>query len=222
MISYFCKFLLHYILGYKLHNPELIDKIKTGKHIVVFAHTTAWEFFIAAFVFRYAYQLPNVIGMSYIGNFSNVFLRFIMNTLNFFPVDTNIKTNVVDKTSDMLNKYDDFLFVISPEGARAYVEKFKTGYYYIAKKTNANITILHIDFLYHTIGFQNILPLDDDVNKMNQIISNEFSQHHQLYPENTFYGKQIKGTTPFNYNIFQSLYKLVPTLTTNIKHVKNT
>ncbi len=189
-IHYIFRFLLHNIFGYKVTNPHLLEKIKKGKHVVVFAHTTTWEFIIGALLFGVGYKIPNLVGISYICNFKNVIFSFVLNKMNFYPVDNNKKNNVVTQISDILNKHDNFVFAISPEGSREFKDRFRSGYYHIAKNTKADIVIFHLDFHHHTIGFQNILELDNDIEKMNAKIADEFSKHYQLYPENTFYGKK--------------------------------
>ena len=62
-----------------------------------------------------------------------------MNFLGGIPVNRNSNTNTVDQISSIFNDRNEFKLAISPEGTRRKVKKWKTGFYYIAKKSNVPI-----------------------------------------------------------------------------------
>ena len=46
----------------------------------------------------------------------------------------------------MFDKYDEFRLNIAPEGTRKKVDKWKTGFYYIAKLANVPIVMVAFDY----------------------------------------------------------------------------
>ena len=62
------------------------------------------------------------------------------------PVDRSSKQNKVDQIADMFLEKDEFRVALSPEGTRQRVKKFKTGFYYIAKKANVPIIMFTLNF----------------------------------------------------------------------------
>jgi len=54
------------------------------------------------------------------------------------PVDRGSHSNTVDSIVEIFNKKETFILGISPEGTRKKVDKWKTGFYYIAKKDKSS------------------------------------------------------------------------------------
>lgn len=53
---------------------------------------------------------------------------------------------MVDQVVKIFNNHEKFILALAPEGTRKKVEKFKTGFYYIAKKANVPIIPVGFDF----------------------------------------------------------------------------
>jgi 1-acyl-sn-glycerol-3-phosphate acyltransferase len=53
---------------------------------------------------------------------------------------------MVDQVAKLFNSHDEFILAMAPEGTRKKVEKFRTGFYYIAKKANVPIIPVGFDF----------------------------------------------------------------------------
>ena len=66
------------------------------------------------------------------------------------------------------------------------MEKWKTGFYYIAHKAKVPILLLAMDFDNRKIGIINSLTTTGDIDKDMSFIQNQF--------------KDIKGKIPKNYN----------------------
>ena len=54
--------------------------------------------------------------------------------------------NKVDKIASIFNEKSEFRIGLAPEGTRAKVEKLRTGFYHIAKKANAPIIMVTLDY----------------------------------------------------------------------------
>jgi len=110
-------------------------------------------------------------------------------TINFLGGDI---ITVVDreKSRDLVGslakdvKGRDFCVIISPEGTRKRIEKWRTGYYYLAKATGAHIGILNIDHKNKTVGIDKVIEPFHTVEKTNSFVRREMSKQHFLVPEN--------------------------------------
>ena len=54
--------------------------------------------------------------------------------------------NKVDQIAKLFDQHDTFRLALSPEGTRKKVEKFKTGFYYIAVTANVPIIPIALDY----------------------------------------------------------------------------
>jgi 1-acyl-sn-glycerol-3-phosphate acyltransferase len=62
------------------------------------------------------------------------------------PVDRFSTHNVVDQVVDILNKEEEIMIALSPEGTRKKVDRLRTGFYHIAKKAGIPIVMIGLDF----------------------------------------------------------------------------
>ncbi|MBK6782355.1 MAG: 1-acyl-sn-glycerol-3-phosphate acyltransferase [Saprospiraceae bacterium] len=71
---------------------------------------------------------------------------WIFRALRGIPVDRKKRSNFVENMVALYNKYDRLSFAIAPEGTRKKVDKWKTGFYYIALQ--AGIPLIFVKFDY--------------------------------------------------------------------------
>ena len=72
-------------------------------------------------------------------------LGWLLKKIGGIPVDRSKGNNMVAKTASVFRHYDNLNIVITPEGTRKRVEKWKRGFYYIAelaqvRRTGTNTT----------------------------------------------------------------------------------
>ena len=72
-------------------------------------------------------------------------LNYFLKWLGGMPVDRGSHSNSVDSIAEIFNKKETFILGISPERTRKKVDKWKTGFYYIAKKANVPIVSVSMD-----------------------------------------------------------------------------
>jgi len=138
MIRLICRLILR-IWGFKWTGtyPGFIAK----KLYIVYPHTSNWDFPLGIL-------LKGAIPMDvqYAGK-KSLFYRpygWLFRALGGIPVDRSRRTNFVDSMVDLYKKYDRLSLAIAPEGTRKKVDKFKTGFYYIA--LNAGIPLIMVKF----------------------------------------------------------------------------
>ncbi len=140
------KFILHTILGWKIKNgfPK-----EPKKYIVIAAPHTSWVDFPIAILTRMSQEMMiHFIGKSSLFKWPfGYFFRILGGT----PVDRSKSNNMVDAVIKIFNSKEEFRLGISPEGTRKKVEKWKTGFYYIAKGANVPIVMATLDFENKTV-----------------------------------------------------------------------
>ena len=135
------KFIFKNILGWKLVN-DFPKNIK--KYVVIAAPHTSWQDFPIGILARNTSGIKiNFIGKDSL--FKGPF-GFVFRLLGGTPVDRSQSNNLVDAIVQVFEKKDEFRLALSPEGTRKKVDKWKTGFYYIAKGANVPIVMATLDF----------------------------------------------------------------------------
>lgn len=70
----------------------------------------------------------------------------LMKWLGGIPVKMGESGNVVRQTINVFNQSTSLIIVIAPEANRAYVQKWRTGFYHIAAGANVPIVLGFLDF----------------------------------------------------------------------------
>jgi len=135
------KFIFKTIFGWKLVNDFSRD-IK--KYVIIAAPHTSWQDFPIGILARNTSGIKiNFIGKDSL--FKGPF-GFIFRSLGGTPVNRSESNNLVDAIIKVFNSKEEFRLALSPEGTRKKVEKWKTGFYYIAKGANVPIVMATLDY----------------------------------------------------------------------------
>jgi 1-acyl-sn-glycerol-3-phosphate acyltransferase len=158
MLSAISKGLLH-LLGWKItgqyphHVPKLV--------MIVAPHTSNWDFIIGLLV-KWAYR----IRVSYVGKhtlfrwpFGLLFRRW-----GGIPVNRSRRSQFVAAMAETFRQRDRLHLVISPEGTRKKVGRFRTGFYHIARLAEVPIALCKFDWARREIHFdpQLFFPTGDE------------------------------------------------------------
>ena len=134
------------------------------KCVIIAAPHTHWiDFFIAIFA-RSLFKQKKVsfIGKKELFKFP---LNYFLKWLGGMPVNRGSNSNSVDSIVEIFNQNDTFILGISPEGTRKKVDKWKTGFYYIAKKAKVPVITAALDFENKQIKISKPFNLTDNINK---------------------------------------------------------
>ena len=135
------KFIFTKILGWKVVG-SFPKELK--KSVVTAAPHTTWKDFPIAVLGRNTFGTK----INYIGK-ASLFkppFGFIFRWLGGSPVERSKSTNKVESIVNVFNKHNEFRLALSPEGTRKKVDKWKTGFYYIAKGAGVPIIMVTLDF----------------------------------------------------------------------------
>lgn len=186
--------LIYKLFGWKVSH-YLSNDIKKCV-IVVAPHTSNWDFV-------FGMGAVSVMKLNQRFVIKKEWIRFplkkLMLSLGALPIDRNKKNSIdekknsVDAIADLFASRDELRLVITPEGTRSKVEKWKTGFYYVALKANVPIALAFINYETKTCGVDKIIyPSSDFKADMKQIMD---------------YYKNIKGKNPENFSLDLELSK---------------
>jgi 1-acyl-sn-glycerol-3-phosphate acyltransferase len=130
------------------------------KYIVVAApHTSNWDFLIMVCVVM-ALRVPiHWLGKHTIFRkpFGAIFVR-----LGGIAIDRTKAGNTVEQLVQVFADRQQFVLIISPEGSRKQVGRWKSGFYHIAKGANVPLVLAALDYTQRTINIETVIyPTDD-------------------------------------------------------------
>lgn len=182
------------LFGWKVTH-YLPDEIKRCV-IIVAPHTSNWDFI-------FGMGAVKIMKLNQRFIIKKEWIRFpfkrLMLSLGALPIDRNQKNisgekkGTVDTMAELFNTHDELRLVITPEGTRSRVEKWRTGFYYVALKANVPIALAFINYETRSCGVDKIIqPSGDYASDMKLIMD--------------FY-KNIKGKRPQNFSVDIELSK---------------
>jgi 1-acyl-sn-glycerol-3-phosphate acyltransferase len=156
----------------------------TGSYLLIAApHTSNWDFPLGIAM---AFHLR--LKVYFIGKhtlFKGV-RGPIMRWLGGIPLNREASKNFVDASIETYANNDNLIFAIAPEGTRASVERWKTGFYHMAKGANVPLALAYFDFATRSGGIGKMLNTTDNMDADMQAIAD-------------FY-RPVTGKNPNNYN----------------------
>ncbi|MCS7035735.1 MAG: lysophospholipid acyltransferase family protein [Saprospiraceae bacterium] len=129
--------------------------------MMVAPHTSNWDFVVGVLV-KFAYRLK----ASYVGKHTLFRWPFgsFFRWLGGIPVDRSRRNNFVATMVEAFHRAERLHLVLSPEGTRKKVERFKTGFYHIARSAGVPIALCKFDWARKEVYFdpQLFWPTDDE------------------------------------------------------------
>lgn len=118
--------------------------------MIVAPHSTNWDFPVGiatswALDLRAAFVAKHTLFRWPLGP--------MMRWLGGIPINRSKSVGFVEKTAAMVNDLDQVALVITPEGTRKNVDRWKTGFYHIARATDLPIIPAYIDWGQRRVGF---------------------------------------------------------------------
>ena len=108
---------------------------------------------------------------------------FIFRMLGGVPVDRSKSNNLVDEVNRVFSEHEELFLVIAPEGTRKRTERWKTGFYHMAKGAGVPIVMAYIDYGKKEAGFGGIVYPSDDQTKDFAIIEDFYRSTTASNPE---------------------------------------
>jgi 1-acyl-sn-glycerol-3-phosphate acyltransferase len=143
-MRWLAKFIYFKVLGWKVLGNMDMSKDTVKKAILIAVPHTSWhDFYIGVLLRKVIGVKSNFIGKKelFVGPFG-WYLKFIGGA----PVDRASNENKVEAIAKLFENHDEFRLALAPEGTRKKVDKWRTGFYYIAKAANVPIIMFTLDF----------------------------------------------------------------------------
>ena len=159
MIRVLSKFILNKIIGWRVigYLP------KNEKYIIaVVPHSSYFDLIIAVLIRTYSGLKIKFIGKK---ELFNPITSYLFKFLGGIPVDRTKKSNIVDEVVELFELNKIKILAIAPEGTRKRVEKWKTGFYYIALKAKLPILMVSFDYIRKEVNINNKFYLSGDIDK---------------------------------------------------------
>lgn len=146
LVVWLCQLCLK-LRGWKLEG----DQPTEAKYVLVAVpHTSNWDFPLGlAIAFIYRLNMYWMGKESLFKGWSNPVMRW----LGGIPINRSSSNNVVSQMIDAFNANDSLIVAIPPEGTRSQVDKWKTGFYYIALGAKVPIALAFLNYKSKTGGF---------------------------------------------------------------------
>ncbi|WP_460731200.1 lysophospholipid acyltransferase family protein [Lysobacter tyrosinilyticus] len=90
-------------------------------------------------------------------------MGFFLRRLGVMPVDRSAAHGVVEQSAAMIRRADQFWYGLAPEGTRKPVERWKTGFWKIAKAAQVPVLPAYFHYGHKIIGIGPTFDLGDDM-----------------------------------------------------------
>lgn len=145
--------------GWKITGHYPVEQPKVV--IAVAPHTSNWDFPVGVLVKSAGKYKANYVGKHTIFRWP---FGYLFRWLGGIPVDRSQSHNFVAATVDAFNREPHLHLVMAPEGTRKKVQKFKTGFYHIARLAGVPICLCIFDWGKKEVHFdpQLFYPTDNE------------------------------------------------------------
>lgn len=167
--------------------PEKTGPDDLYRYVLIAApHTSNWDFI-------YGMGAKEILQIPVRFTIKKEWLRFpfgsFMRSLGALPIDRTPKAgkpraSMVDLMANLLvDTKEDLFMVVTPEATRSRREKWKAGYYHIAKQAGVPLALAHIDYKTKSCGIGAIVHLTDDADADMRKVMEFYQSKTALYPE---------------------------------------
>lgn len=142
---------------------------RTSYILIVGPHTSNWDFIIGMLARGALGQQIHFLGKH------QLFLPpwgWFFKWIGGSPVDRRKNNNLVDAVAELFKQDKNYKLALAPEGTRAEVKRWKTGFYHIAKQAKVCIVPIGLDFSKKQVIIgNNLLPTDNMARDMQQLLT---------------------------------------------------
>ena len=107
------------------------------------------------------------------------------------PVDRRKNNNILEVVSDLFKNNDSFYLMITPEGTRKLVKKWRKGFYAIAMEANVPIGCVYLDYRKREVGFGMLLHptgnFEKDLAKIQDFYRDKSARHPDRFNMSPMY-----------------------------------
>lgn len=143
-MKWLVKFIYFKLLGWKVTGNTNFSKDTIKKAVIIAVPHTSWHDFFIGILLR----MVTGISSNFVGK-KELFIfpfGYFFKALGGAPLDRTSGQNKVQSIAKLFNDRKEFRLALAPEGTRKKVDKWRTGFYFIAKEANVPILMFTLDF----------------------------------------------------------------------------
>lgn len=99
------------------------------------------------------------------------------------PKQGENRISAVDAMSQLFEVNDELMLMISPEGTRSPVKKWKTGFYYVAQKANVPLVCSFLNYKTKTAGIGPVFSADRPLEEVMKDVMTFYASKTPKFPE---------------------------------------
>lgn len=168
----------------KLFGWTIIGKFPDIKKsvIVIAPHTSNWDLVLGKLFMNEMGAQNTVLVKKELFFFP---MNIILKLAGTLPVDRyNRDTSIIYQSVNYIKNNSEFNLVVSAEGTRSKIDKWKKGFYYIAQKANVPIVVGYFDYKRKELGIKTTIYDTDNVKNVMTELNTIFKNANAKYPEN--------------------------------------
>jgi len=131
------------ITGWKLVIHDTTFKNYKKSILICAPHTSNWDFYYSLACF-WILGVPFKIFIK--DYYTKSWFGFFFKSIGCIGVDRSKRQNLVEYAVNVINSSESIALINTPEGTRSFSQKWKQGFYYIAKETNTPIILCYADY----------------------------------------------------------------------------
>lgn len=147
-MRYLYRFIFFRLMGWQLHGT--IDPAVKKCVVIVAPHTSWFDFFIGLMVRRILKREINFLAKK---ELFKPPIGWYFKWVGGTPLDRTPNQKKVDAIAEIFDSKTIFRLAMSPEGTRKKTERWKTGFYYIAKAANVPVVRVAFDYAKKQVTF---------------------------------------------------------------------
>lgn len=121
------------------------------KYVLICApHTSNWDFPMMLFVVLKFRVDVHWMGKHTLFPFP---IRALMKWLGGIPINRSAAHNTVEQAAQAFHRSESLVLIITPEGTRSKVDRWKAGFYHIAQRAKVPVQTAFLDVKSKTVGF---------------------------------------------------------------------
>lgn len=130
--------------------------------LIVAPHTSNWDLVVCV-----AAKMALGLHVSWLGKHTlfSFPLGILMRALGGMPVNRSESHNVVRQVADEVGRRERFVLAIAPEGTRSAVERWRTGFYHIAREAQVPIATVALNWREHIVDVGDVFKPTGDLDR---------------------------------------------------------
>ncbi|MEB3015186.1 1-acyl-sn-glycerol-3-phosphate acyltransferase [Capnocytophaga gingivalis] len=151
------------------------DKVLNRCVLVVAPHTSNWEFVLGILAY---WKLDKPIKLIIKDAHTKAWYGWLVRKLGGIGINRSQRNHLVEFVTEQFKK-EDFSLVVTPEGTRSRVDKWRMGFYHMALTAQVPIVLGAGDFKKKTIFIGKTIPFTDLQTRSKESIIDEIREYYR-------------------------------------------